>query len=284
MPRPRRRPVEDLASRTFPASAIQSPFTVPNRPSSRASETVIEQRVAIVTGASRGIGRAIAERLASDGMRVVLLARSAEALEAVRAGIESAGGHADVRVASVDDGAALSGIIEEVATTFGRLDVLVNNAGVTRDGLIMRMSDEDFDTVLSVNLRSVFIACRAAARPMMRGKYGRIVNIGSVSGLMGNPGQANYAAAKAGLVGLTKTIARELGPKGVTANVVAPGFIDTDMTSGLPDAIKDEVRKNLPLRRFGRPEEIAHTVSFVASELAGYLTAQVITVDGGMSH
>jgi len=214
----------------------------------------------------------------------VLLARSADALEEVQGAIESAGGAADVRVGSVEDSAALGGIIEEVATTFGRLDVLVNNAGVTRDGLLMRMSDEDFDTVLSINLRSVFIACRAAARPMMRGKYGRIVNIGSVSGLMGNPGQANYSAAKAGLVGLTRSIARELGPKGVTANVVAPGFINTDMTAGLPDALKEEVKRGLPLRRFGEPAEIAHTVSFVASELAGYLTGQVITVDGGLSH
>lgn len=174
-------------------------------------------------------------------------------------------------------------MIDDVAGSHGRLDILVNNAGITRDGLILRMSDEDFDEVLQVNLRAAFVTCRAAARPMMRGKFGRIINIGSVSGLMGNPGQANYAASKAGLVGLTKTIARELGPKGITANVVAPGFIDTDMTANLPQAIKDEVVKTIPLRRLGRVEEIAHAVSFVASDLAGYLTGQVLVIDGGLA-
>ena len=241
------------------------------------------QRVAIVTGASRGIGRSIAERLARDGHLVVLHARNAEALEAVRAHIVALGGAAEVRAGSVEDSAAFTGMIDEVATQFGRLDILVNNAGITRDGLILRMSDEDFDEVVRVNLRSVFVACRAAARPMMRGKYGRIVNIGSVSGLMGNAGQANYAAAKAGLVGLTKSIARELGSKGITANVVAPGFIETDMTAGLPQGIKDEVIKTLPARRLGKPEEIAHAVSFVASDLAGYMTGQVLVIDGGLA-
>jgi 3-oxoacyl-[acyl-carrier protein] reductase len=159
----------------------------------------------------------------------------------------------------------------------------VNNAGITRDGLILRMSDQDFDDVIAVNLRSAFVACRAAARPMMRGKFGRIVNIGSVSGVTGNAGQANYAAAKAGLIGLTKTIAKELGSKGITANLVAPGFIETDMTSNIPAAIRDEVLKNLPLRRFGRAEEIAHAVSHVASDLAGYMTGQVLIVDGGLA-
>ncbi|HMN96210.1 MAG TPA: 3-oxoacyl-[acyl-carrier-protein] reductase [Phycisphaerales bacterium] len=243
----------------------------------------MDQRVAIVTGASRGIGRAIAERLARDGHRVVLYSRSAESLEEVRGAIASAGGSAEVRVGSVDDSAALAAMIDEVASTFGRLDILVNNAGITRDGLILRMSDDDFDEVIATNLRSVFVACRAAARPMMRGKFGRIVNIGSVSGIIGNAGQANYAAAKAGLIGLTKSVARELGSKGITANVVAPGFIETDMTSGLPQGIREEVMKSLPLRRFGRAEEIAHAVSYVASELAGYMTAQVLVVDGGMA-
>jgi 3-oxoacyl-[acyl-carrier protein] reductase len=242
-----------------------------------------EPRVAIVTGASRGIGRSIAERLARDGHRVVLYARTAETLEEVRAGIVAAGGLAEVRIGNVDDSEALAAMIEEVASTFGRLDILVNNAGITRDGLILRMSDADFDDVIKVNLKSVFVACRSAARPMMRGKFGRIVNIGSVSGLIGNPGQANYAAAKAGLVGLTKSIARELGSKGITANVVAPGFIDTDMTAALPQTLKDEVVKTLPVRRLGRADEIAHAVSFVASDLAGYFTAQVLVVDGGLA-
>ena len=183
----------------------------------------------------------------------------------------------------VSDGEAVAALVEAVAAAHGRLDILVNNAGVTRDGLILRMSDEDFDTVLSTNLRSAFISCRAAARPMMRGRFGRIVNIGSVTGITGNTGQANYATAKAGLTGLTKTIAVELGPKGITANVVAPGFVETSMLDGLPTAYKDEIKKTLPTRRFGRPEEIAHVVSFLCSDLAGYLTGQVLVVDGGLT-
>ncbi|MHC4990519.1 MAG: SDR family oxidoreductase, partial [Planctomycetota bacterium] len=167
-------------------------------------------------------------------------------------------------------------------STHGRLDILVNNAGMTRDGLLLRMSDDDFDQVLAVNLKSIFVACRAAARPMMRGRFGRIINVGSVTGLMGNPGQANYAAAKAGVVGFTKTVAKELGSKGITANVVAPGFVDTEMISELPSAMLDEMTKRMPLRRVGQPEEIAHAVSFLASDLAGYVTGQVLVVDGGL--
>lgn len=242
-----------------------------------------EKRVAIVTGASRGIGRAIAERLAADGKHLVLVARSAESLHEVRERVESAGGTAEVITCDVGDGDALQQAIESAASNHGRLDVLVNNAGITRDGLILRMSDADFDEVIRVNLRSAFVACRAAARPMMRGRFGRIVNIGSVTGLMGNAGQANYAAAKAGLVGLTKTIAKELGGKGVTANVVAPGFIETDMTAALPETVKEEYAKVIPARRFGQPEEIAHAVSFLASDAAGYITGQVLTVDGGLA-
>jgi 3-oxoacyl-[acyl-carrier protein] reductase len=242
----------------------------------------IEKRVAIVTGASRGIGRAIAERLAADGRMVVLVSRSASELDAVRDAIATAGGEAETQTCDVGDGEALAGVVESVASTHGRLDILVNNAGITRDTLLLRMSDDDFDTVLRVNLRSAFVACRAAARPMMRGRFGRIVNIGSVTGIIGNPGQANYAAAKAGLIGLTKTLAREFGSKGITANVVAPGFVETSMIENLPQQMKDEVLKTLPLRRFGRPEEIAHAVSYVASDDAGYMTGQVLVVDGGM--
>ncbi len=213
---------------------------------------------------------------------MVLVSRAAPELEEVRSAIQAAGGNAEVRACDVGDSEALAGVIEEVASTHGRMDILVNNAGMNRDGLILRMSDADFDDVINVNLRSAFVACRSAARPMMRGRFGRIVNIGSVTGIIGNAGQANYAAAKAGLVGLTKTLAKELGSKGITANVVAPGFVETAMLDALPQTLKDEVVKQLPVRRFGRPEEIAHAVSFVASDLAGYMTGQVLIIDGGL--
>ncbi|MHC4809695.1 MAG: 3-oxoacyl-[acyl-carrier-protein] reductase [Planctomycetota bacterium] len=246
-------------------------------------ESSAEQRVAIVTGASRGIGRGIAERLAADGHLVVLVARSVESLSEVRQAIEAAGGRAEVQACDVGDSEALSGMIEGVASTHGRLDILVNNAGITRDGLLLRMSDEDFDEVIRVNLRSAFVAARAAARPMMRGRYGRIISIGSITGLIGNAGQANYAAAKAGLVGMTKTIARELASKGITANVVAPGFVETDMVRQLPEPVREEAVKRVPVRRFGRPEDIAAAVSWLASDDGGYVTGQVITVDGGLA-
>jgi 3-oxoacyl-[acyl-carrier protein] reductase len=242
-----------------------------------------ERRVAIVTGASRGIGRAIAKRLARDGRLVVGMARSLDTLTSLREEIVSAGGQADIVACDVGDTAALAAAIEGVAEKHGRLDILVNNAGITKDGLILRMSDEDFDAVLNVNLRSVFVACRSASRPMMRQKFGRIVNIGSVSGITGNAGQANYSAAKAGVIGLTKTIAKELGPKGVTANVIAPGFIETDMTANLAQVIKDQVVPQIPARRVGQGEDIAEAVSYVSSDGAGYLTGQVIAVDGGLS-
>ena len=190
---------------------------------------------------------------------------------------------AEARPCDVANSEALTALVEEVASTHGRLDILVNNAGITRDGLILRMSDDDFDIVLNVNLKSIFVACRAAARPMMRGRFGRIINIGSVTGLVGNPGQVNYAAAKAGLLGLTKSIAKELGSKGVTANVVAPGFVDTDMTKALGEDLLDGVKKTIPLRRMGQPAEIAAVVSFLASEDSSYVSGQVIAVDGGLT-
>ena len=235
-----------------------------------------------MTGASRGIGQATAERLAADGRLVVLVSRSAGALEEVRRGIEAAKGEAEVRACDIADGEALTAMIEEVASTHGRLDILVNNAGMTRDGLLLRMSNEDFDEVLNVNLRSAFVACRAAARPMMRGRFGRIVNLGSVTGIIGNAGQANYAAAKSGLVGPTKSLAKELGSKGITANLVAPGFVDTAMLAAIPPKRREEITRALPVRRFGQPEEIAHAVSFVTSDLAGYMTGQVLVIDGGL--
>ncbi|MEE2718201.1 MAG: 3-oxoacyl-[acyl-carrier-protein] reductase [Planctomycetota bacterium] len=241
-----------------------------------------DSRVAIVTGASRGIGRSIATRLASDGHHVVLVARSAGPLEELAAEIKAAGGSACAVPCDLSDGDAVTAMVEGVASDHGRLDVLVNNAGITRDGLMLRMSDEDFDEVLNVNLRSIFIACRAAARPMMRGRFGRMINISSVTGLIGNPGQANYAAAKAGIIGMTKTIAKEFASKGVTANVVAPGFIETEMTEALGSAVLEEAAKRIPLKRLGQGDDIAHAVSYLASEGAGYVTGQVLTVDGGM--
>jgi 3-oxoacyl-[acyl-carrier protein] reductase len=240
------------------------------------------QRIALVTGASRGLGKAIATQLAADGHHVVLVARSADAIEAVSADITSSGGSAECRPCDLSDDAAVDALLEGVVESCGRLDILVNNAGITRDGLILRMSDEDFDAVITTNLRAAFRLCRAAARPMMRGRWGRMINIGSVVGVMGNPGQANYAAAKAGLIGMTKSIGKELGGKGITANVVAPGFIGTDMTDALPEQLVKEAVAKLPLKRLGLPEEIANAVSFLASEKAAYITGHVLAVDGGL--
>jgi len=241
------------------------------------------QPVAIVTGASRGIGRAIALGLAADGCHVVAVARSPGPLEELAAEICAAGHRATAMACDVGDFLALAALVESVAQTHGRLDVLVNNAGITRDGLLLRMSDEAFDEVIAINLRAAFVTCRAAVRPMMRGRFGRIINITSVTGIMGNPGQANYAAAKAGLIGMTKTIAKEFASKGITANAVAPGFIETDMTAALGDGVQEAVSKSVPVKRLGRPEEIAAAVSFLASPQASYLTGQTIVVDGGLT-
>lgn len=240
-------------------------------------------RVALVTGASRGIGRAIATRLAADGRHVVLAARSQGPLDELKGEIEDNGGQATALPVDVGDRAAFGSAIEGVIKDLGRLDVLVNNAGITRDGLLMRMTDEQWDEVINVNLTSAFAACRAAARPMMKNRFGRIVNIASTSGVVGNAGQANYAAAKAGLIGFTRTLARELGSKGVTANVVAPGFIETDMTSGLPEEVGQTVLKAMSVPRLGAPEDIAAAVAYASSDEAGFLTGQVICVDGGLT-
>jgi 3-oxoacyl-[acyl-carrier protein] reductase len=242
-----------------------------------------EKRVAFVTGASRGIGKAIALRLAKDGRHVVLVSRSEGPLSEVKSEIEAAGGSAEVLAVDVGDAKALAAAVEAIATKHARLDILVNNAGITKDGLMLRMSDEDWDTVLDTNLKSSFVACRVAARAMMKNRFGRIVNIGSTSGVVGNAGQANYAAAKAGLMGLTKTIARELGSKGVTANCIAPGFIQTDMTANLPDQVKEGVTAMMAIKRLGTPEDIAAAVAYVTSDEAGFLTGQTIAVDGGMT-
>jgi 3-oxoacyl-[acyl-carrier protein] reductase len=240
-------------------------------------------RIAFITGASRGIGKAIALRLAKDGRHVVLASRTEAPLNDLKGQIEANGGQASVCAVDVADSKALGAAIDAVAEKHGRLDILVNNAGITKDGLILRMSDEDWASVLQTNLTSAFVACRAAARPMMRGKFGRIVNIGSTSGLMGNAGQANYAAAKAGLLGLTKTLARELGGKGITANVIAPGYIQTDMTESLPQQVKDHVLGLVAVKRLGIADDIAAAVAYVTSDEAGFLTGQTIAVDGGMT-
>jgi 3-oxoacyl-[acyl-carrier protein] reductase len=240
-------------------------------------------RIAIVTGASRGIGRAIALRLAKDGRHVVLMSRSEGPLNDLKATIEAAGGHASVKAVDVADSAAFAKAIDDVATEQGRIDILVNNAGITRDGLILRMSDEQWSEVIQTNLTSAFVAIRAAARIMMKGKFGRIVNIASTSGVVGNAGQANYAAAKAGLIGLSKSIAKELGGKGITCNVIAPGFIETDMTSNLPQEVKDGVTQLMAIKRLGTSDDIAASVAYVTSDDAGFLTGQTICVDGGLT-
>lgn len=243
---------------------------------------MFQDKVAIITGSSRGIGRAIALHLASQGAIIVASARNLSALETLVADVEAQGGKALAVPGDVGLSTDVEALFAAAKETFGRVDILVNNAGITRDGLLMRMKDDDWDAVMDTNLKGAFYCCRAAAKIMSKQRSGRIINISSVVGEMGNAGQANYAASKAGLIGLTKSIARELARRNVTANAIAPGFIVTDMTDALSDQVKEGLQNQIPLARLGEAQDIAHAVAFLASEQAGYITGQVLGVNGGM--
>lgn len=244
---------------------------------------LLDGKCALVTGASRGIGRAIAVKLASEGAKVALnYAGNAAAAEEVKKEIEAAGGQAITVQADVSDPASVEAMIQTVVDAFGQVDILVNNAGITRDGLLLRMKDEDFDAVINTNLKGIFYTTKLVSKLMMKKRFGRIVNMASVVGLTGNAGQTNYAAAKAGVIGFSKSAAKELAARGITVNMVAPGFIETDMTAVIPEKAKEAMMGGIPLGRAGKPEDVANAVLFLVSDQAAYITGQVLKVDGGM--
>ena len=244
--------------------------------------SLLTGKVAVVTGAGRGIGRAVALAYAKMGADVVCVSRTEENSAKVAAEVEALGRKTWPLAVDVSDTAAVAAAAKEILESAGRVDILVNNAGVTRANLLMRMSEEEWDTVINTNLKGAFNFTKAFSRPFIRQRSGRIINIASVIGLIGNAGQSNYAASKAALIGFTKSIAKELAPRGITVNAIAPGFIETDMTAALDDKVRGEILAGVPLKRFGSPDDIAHAAVFLAMEPSGYITGQVLTVDGGM--
>ena len=244
--------------------------------------SLLATKVAVVTGAGRGIGRAVALAYARMGADVACVSRTEENSAKAAAEVEALGRRAWAVAVDVSDTAAVNAAAGKILDDAGRVDILVNNAGVTRDNLLMRMSEEEWDTVIDTNLKGAFNFTKALTRPFIKQRSGRIINIASVIGLIGNAGQSNYAASKAALIGFTKSIAKELAPRGITANAIAPGFIETDMTAALDDKVRESIIGNVPLGRFGSPDDIAHAAVFLAMEPSGYITGQVLTVDGGM--
>ena len=251
--------------------------------STPALQVDLSAKTAIVTGASQGLGKAVALLLAANGARVACVARSVDKLNETVQQIQDAGGQAEAFACDVTDRESVDELVDQVVEQWEKLDILVNNAGITRDTLLPRMSDEEWDTVIDTNLRGCFLFARAASRYMMRARYGRIINMSSVSGLIGNPGQTNYSASKAGLIGLTRSLSRELAGRKITINAVAPGFIESDMTAALGEMIIAEVKKRIPARRLGTAEDVAAAVLFLAGDAASYITGHVLTVDGGMT-